>query len=112
LDYLLRFAAGGLMVSEFAMLGDVLRPKSSAGLFGATPSVALATLSLALWKHGPDYISVEGRSMVLGALAPTIYCIVVSQLLMRVRCSAMAATTSATVLWLVVALGLKQLLMG
>ena len=50
--------------------------------------------------------------MVLGALAPTIYCIVVSQLLMRVRCSAMAATTSATVLWLVVALGLKQLLMG
>jgi Protein of unknown function (DUF3147) len=112
LDYLLRFAAGGLMVSAFATLGDVLRPKSFAGLFGAAPSVALATLSLALWKHGPDYISVEGRSMVLGALALTIYCFAVSQLLMRVRCSAMAATTSATVLWLVIALGLKQLLLG
>jgi hypothetical protein len=47
LDYLLRFAAGGLIVSAFAVLGDVLRPKSFAGLFGAAPSVALATLSLA-----------------------------------------------------------------
>jgi hypothetical protein len=50
--------------------------------------------------------------MVLGALALTIYCVAVSQLLMRIRCSAMAATAFATVLWLVVALGLKQLLMG
>ena len=56
------------MVSAFAILGDVLRPKSFAGLFGAAPSVALATLSLALFKQGGIYVS-EGRSMMIGALA-------------------------------------------
>ncbi len=37
-EYLIRFFAGGLMVSAFAAVGDVLRPKSFAGLFGAAPS--------------------------------------------------------------------------
>ena len=52
MDYVIRFLAGGLVVSLFAVAGDVLRPKSFAGLFGAAPSVALATLTLAFWKHG------------------------------------------------------------
>jgi hypothetical protein len=34
-QYLIRFFAGGLMVSAFAAVGDVVRPKSFAGLFGA-----------------------------------------------------------------------------
>src|SRR5258706_328165 len=59
MEYLFRFLAGGIVVSAFAVLGDVLRPKSFAGLFGAAPSVALATLSLALWKEGGDYVSIE-----------------------------------------------------
>jgi hypothetical protein len=45
-DYSLRFFIGGLAVSFFALLSDVLRPKSFAGLFGAAPSVALGTLDL------------------------------------------------------------------
>ena|SRR6266478_912341 len=69
MESLIRFMAGGLVISAFAVLGDVLRPKSFAALFGAAPSVALATLSLALWKEGDDYVSVEGRSMILGSLA-------------------------------------------
>ena len=39
----LRFVVGGVVVSAFSMLGDILRPKSFAGLFAAAPSVALAT---------------------------------------------------------------------
>jgi hypothetical protein len=46
-DYALRSLIGGLVVSLFAVIGDVLRPKSFAGLFGAAPSIALATLGLA-----------------------------------------------------------------
>jgi hypothetical protein len=42
LEYALRFLAGGIAVSAFAALGDALRPKSFAGLFGAAPSIALA----------------------------------------------------------------------
>src|ERR1700758_1365757 len=107
MDYLIRFLAGGLVVSLFAVAGDVLRPKSFAGLFGAAPSIALATLTLAFWKHGGGYVSTEGRSMILGAIALAVYSLLVRQLLMRVRCSALAATLVATGAWLVVAVGLK-----
>jgi hypothetical protein len=112
MEYLVRFLVGGIVVSAFAVLGDLLRPKSFAGLFGAAPSLALATLSLALWKEGGEYASVEGRSMILGAVALSVYSFAVCQLLMRARWSALAATTSAIVLWLAVALGSRQILLG
>jgi hypothetical protein len=112
MEYLVRFLVGGIVVSAFAVLGDLLRPKSFAGLFGAAPSLALATLSLALWKEGGEYASVEGRSMILGAVALAVYSFAVCQLLMRARWSALAATTSAIVLWLAVALGSRQILLG
>jgi integrase len=64
-QYLIRFVVGGLMVSAFAAVGDVVRPKSFAGLFGAAPSIAIATLLIALLKQGPSYIAIEGRSMIL-----------------------------------------------
>jgi hypothetical protein len=112
MEYVIRFLAGGLIVSLFAMIGDVLRPKSFAGLFGAAPSVALVSLSLAFWKHGGGYVSTEGRSMILGAVAFAVYSFLVCQLLMRLRCSAVAATLTATVAWLAVAIGLEQILLG
>jgi hypothetical protein len=36
-----RFVVGGVVMSIFAILGDLLKPKSFAGLFGAAPSVGL-----------------------------------------------------------------------
>jgi hypothetical protein len=33
-----RFLLGGLIVSVFAVVGDMLRPRGFAGLFGAAPS--------------------------------------------------------------------------
>jgi hypothetical protein len=110
MDYLIRFVVGGFVVSAFAVIGDVLRPKSFAGLFGAAPSVALATLGLAIWKEGAGYVSIEGRSMILGALALAAYSFAVCQILVRLRWSALATTAGAILLWLAVALGLKQLL--
>src|ERR1700758_5085959 len=112
MDYLIRFLAGGVLVSLFAVAGDVLRPKSFAGLFGAAPSVALATLTLAFWRHGGGDLSTEGRSMIIGAAALAVYSFLVCQLLMRLRYSALAATAVATVAWLVIAVGLKQAVLG
>ena len=112
MDFLIRFVVGGVVVSLFAIVGDVLRPKSFAGLFGAAPSVALATLTLTFAKHGGQYVAIEARSMILGAIALCIYSFLVCQLLMRVRCSALSATLAATVVWLVVAIALKQVLLG
>ena len=112
MEHVIRFLAGGLIVSLFAMIGDILRPKSFAGLFGAAPSVALVTLSLAFWKQGGGYVSTEGRSMILGAIAFSIYSFLVCQLLMRLRCSALTATIAAAAAWLAVAIGLEQILLG
>jgi hypothetical protein len=51
---LIRFLVGGAVVSVFAVLGDVLKPKSFAGLFPAAPSVALATLGLTFAASSRD----------------------------------------------------------
>jgi hypothetical protein len=48
------------------MLGDMLRPKSFAGLFGAAPSVALATLGIAIYMHGADYAARQTWAMTAG----------------------------------------------
>ena len=45
-EMVIRFLVGGVVVSLFAMLGDVLRPMSFAGLFGAAPSIARHASSL------------------------------------------------------------------
>jgi hypothetical protein len=112
MDYVVRFLIGGAVVSIFAVLGDVLRPKSFAGLFGAAPSVALATLSVTFWKEGAGYVAIEGRSMMIGAFALALYSLAVCQLLMRARLSALLSTGAATALWLTVAIGAEVLLIG
>ena len=112
LEYLIRFLVGCAVVSLFATAGDVLRPKSFAGLFGAAPSVALPTLTLAFLKNGGSYVATEGRSMILGGVGLAVYIFVVCQLIMRVRCSALTSTSAAIVAWLVVAIGLKQAVLG
>jgi len=73
LDYLLRFLVGGIADSAFAALGDALHPKTLAGLFGAAPSIALAAVLIALSRKGADFVAIEARSMILGALALAAY---------------------------------------
>src|SRR5277367_3795197 len=68
-----RFIIGGFIVSLFAALGDVLKPNSFAGLFGAAPSVALATLSLTISSQGAAYAATEARSMIAGAVGFCLY---------------------------------------
>lgn len=105
-EILVRFAIGGLVVSCFAVLGDVLKPKSFAGLFSAAPSIALASLGLAIAQHGKDYAAVEAKAMMLGAVAFFFYTLVVSRLLFRTKLPVLPVTAASLVVWLVSALGL------
>ena len=105
-EYVVRFLIGGAVVSAFTMLGDVLRPKSFAGLFGAAPSVALATLGIAIYEHGTSYAATQTLSMMAGAIALAIYSVVVCQLLIRTRMRALPATLLAILVWLTAAFGL------
>lgn len=103
---IIRFIVGGLFVSAFAVIGSMLKPKSFAGLFGAAPSVALATLALTISKHGKTYAAMEARSMTAGAAALLIYCFVVLRLLKRTGMRTIAATSSALGVWLAVSFAL------
>jgi uncharacterized membrane protein (GlpM family) len=105
MQFVFRFVVGGLVVSLFAVLGDVLKPKSFAGLFGAAPSVALATLGLTIVVDGKLYAAQEARSMIAGALAFFVYAVVAVRLVMRYRLHAGPAAFSAIAAWLICALG-------
>jgi hypothetical protein len=105
-EYVVRFLIGGAVVSAFAMLGDVLRPKSFAGLFGAAPSVALATLGIAIYQHGASYAGTQSLSMMAGAVALAGYSVVVCHLLVRARMRALLATLLSMIAWLIAAFGL------
>lgn len=105
-DIIIRFLIGGLFVSAFAIIGSMLKPKSFAGLFGAAPSIALATLALTISTEGRRFVAIEARSMIMGAAALLIYCVVVLHLLKRTRLHASAATISAIPVWFVVAFAL------
>lgn len=99
------------MVSTFSAIGSVLRPKTFAGLFGAAPSVALATLALTFHKDGHVYASLEGRSMILGAIAMAAYAWVVAMILFRARHNTLLVTSSSLIVWLGFALGLWAVLL-
>ena len=111
-EYVVRFLVGGAVVSAFAMLGDVLKPKSFAGLFGAAPSVALATLGIAIHEHGTTYAATQTVSMMAGAIALVIYSVVVCKLLMRARMRALPATLLSVIVWLIVAFAMWALARG
>jgi hypothetical protein len=99
----IRFLVGGVLVSLFALIGDVFRPKSFGGLFGAAPSVALATLSLTVAKEGSGYAAAEARSMAAGAIAFFAYASLVCYLQLRHRKKAFQVTVLAFPVWVLFA---------
>ncbi len=99
MELLWRFLLGGTIVSLFALIADVVRPKRFAGLFGGAPSVALATLALSAGKSGPVIASLEARSMILSSLGFVLYACVVSRVLARGRRSASMVSLAALGIW-------------
>ena len=109
-DLLVRFLVGGTVVSIFSVMADALRPKSFAGLLGAAPSIALASVGLTIHDSGKTVAVLESRSMMLGAIAFLAYAAAVSWVLRRFRVSTAVATTTLMPIWLGVSLGLCWLL--
>jgi uncharacterized membrane protein (GlpM family) len=105
-ELLFRFLIGGVLVSAFAMLGDMFKPKSFAGLFGAAPSIALATLGLTVLRQGRPYAAVEAHSMIAGAVGFFLYAYCVSWLMLRRKVRGMVASSFAIVVWAAAAFAL------
>ena len=100
-----RFFVGGVVVSFFALIGDLLKPKSFAGLFSAAPSVALATVGLTLRTKGASYAATEAHSMIAGSIAFFVYASAVAWILMRYRPKTLWVTISALPIWFGAAFG-------
>src|SRR5205814_9146246 len=104
LEALIRFVVGGVVVSAFSLIGDVVKPKTLAGTFGAAPSIALATLALTAFRERPAYLATEGASMRLGTVALLAYVLALRMLLGRFpKRSAWSLALPLWALWVVVA---------
>jgi uncharacterized membrane protein (GlpM family) len=105
-ELLIRFLVGGALVSAFAAVGTILKPKSFAGLFGASPAIALATLILTAQKDGPAYASIEARSGILGAIAFFAYAYCVMKFIAGRKRDVKIPTYGFLLVWFLVAFGL------
>jgi hypothetical protein len=99
MELLWRFLLGGALVSAFALVGDVVRPKRFAGFFGGAPSVALATLALTTAKSGPLTTSLEARSMILSSLGFVLYAYLAQRALATGRWSAILVSLGGLGVW-------------
>jgi len=109
---LIRFLAGGLFVSGFSILGTIFTPKSFAGIFGAAPSIALASLILTIGTDGASYAATEARSMLAGAAAFFAYAWCAMILLRRKKPETKLATAALLGVWLVIAFGLAWIFLA
>jgi hypothetical protein len=106
MDWVVRFLLGGTIVAVFALTGDLLKPKGFAGLFGAAPAVALATLGLTIATEGKVYAAIEARSMVAGAAAFFLYALGCLYVIGMRHFKAATATVALLSIWAVTAFGL------
>jgi hypothetical protein len=79
----------------------VLKPKAFAGLFGAAPSVAVASLFVTVMTSGAAKAAVSSRGMVAGAVGMVAYCVAASALVRRF--GALGGSVLAYVAWFVTA---------
>ncbi len=110
MELLWRFLLGGALVSVFALIGDVVRPKRFAGIFGGAPSVALATLALTAYKSGAAIASLEARSMILSSLGFVLYAFTAQRLLAAARWSPLWVSLGALPIWGLAAVAARLLL--
>ena len=101
-DLIARFLIGGAFVSLFSALAEVFRPKSFAGLFGAAPSIALATLALTIGSKGKAYAATEAHFMIFGAAAFCCYAMAACWVLRRYKPRALTATLALLPVWFAV----------
>ena len=103
-ELLIRFALGGAIVSAFAIVGELFEPKTFAGIFGAAPSVALASLTLTAFKEGNGAVAAQAGAMVFGAIALFVYSVVLAVVVRRWRFPAWLEAGMAWSVWFAIAL--------
>ncbi|MHB8589470.1 MAG: DUF3147 family protein [Candidatus Dormibacteraceae bacterium] len=97
----LKMMAGGSFVVAFALISDILRPKTFAGMFSAAPSVAMAGLVITALAAGGEEAATYATGMIGGAVAMVACCIAAT--LVVKRFGSVAGSAFAWLIWLAVA---------
>lgn len=95
---------GGLFVTAFALVGEMLKPKRFSGVFAAAPSVALANLLVVMLMKGHRPAHDNGQGMIVGGLAMALACLAGVVLIRRYR--SLRGSILVCGVWLAVAVGL------
>jgi uncharacterized membrane protein (GlpM family) len=110
LELVVKGLVGGALVVVFTVLGHLLRPKWFAGLFGAAPSVAIASLSVTVLSQGNHAASLAAAGMCFGAAGFVAFSACVLSLLGRYH--AVVAASASCIVWVVVAVGAYLVVVG
>lgn len=109
-EYVIRFLLGGAIVSAFAAIGELFKPKTFSGLFGAAPSVAITSLALAFAHQGARAVAIEAKAMLLGSVGMVAYCIACVVIAKRKAIPVWLGAGLAWIAWFVVAFALFALI--
>lgn len=96
--------AGGALVVLFAAIGETIRPRGLAGITSAAPSVALASLLVALVLSGVTTAYELALGMIAGAAAMIAWCLVGVEAVKRM--GALKGSVMTTGVWFVSAISL------
>ena len=64
-ELIIRFLIGGVVVSLFAIIEDILRTEELCRIVWGRAQFAFATLGLTISQHGRQYVATEAHSMIL-----------------------------------------------
>jgi hypothetical protein len=113
-ELLIRVVVGGLVISAFAVVGDTLKPKPSPASLAA-PRPSPSPRSLSPFGKDVEYVGLEARSMLAGAIALVVYSLLVCRLLLRSHgrapVSSVVAASASWLVWLAVALGIWSVML-
>ena len=107
---LLKAFIAGAFVVAFSLLSAMVGPKSFSGIFGAAPSIALASLTIIVLHRGEADGRTASFSMIFGAIAMAAYC--ATAVVTVDRFGALRGSVYAVGAWGIVAFalyGLRQL---
>ncbi len=96
--------AGGVLVVLFALLGEVIRPRSLAGITSGAPSVAAAGLVVTLLSSGAMMAWNLSLGMIAGAMGLVAWCLVGADAVKRF--GGIKGSLATTAVWFVVAFAL------
>lgn len=80
---ILKGLVAGTLVVVFSVVAQAVKPKTLAGVFGAAPTIAAASLAVTLLSDGATRAAAFAAGMVAGSAAMLGYCITDASLLKR-----------------------------